>query len=366
MSIDARVHVERGGFVLDVEVHADPGEVLAVLGPNGAGKTTVLRVLAGLLPLSAGRVCLDGDVLDDPAADVFVPPQARPAGVVFQDHLLFPHLTARDNIAFGLRCRGRHRTEARQAADGWLATMGIADLADRRPAALSGGQAQRVALARALAPGPRLLLLDEPLAALDASTRLEVRAELRRHLVAYGGPTLVVTHDPIEAMVLADRLLIVEDGRLAQQGAPAEVARRPRTDYVARLVGLNLFRGHAHDGAVHLDGGGTLVVADRAAAGPALVAVRPSTVALHPEPPHGSPRNVVAGRVGGLEALGDRVRVAVDGTPPVLADVTAAAVADLRLTAGSLVWASVKATELEIYPVDEPVRASGSPAARTH
>src|SRR5512135_933963 len=268
VSLSARIHVERGTFVLDVEVCADQGEVLAVLGPNGAGKTTLLRVLAGLLPLSAGQVRLDGDVLDDPAAGVFVPPETRPVGVVFQDYLLFRHLSARDNVAFGLRCRGRHRAEARRAADGWLARLGIAELADRRPAALSGGQAQRVALARALAPGPRLLLLDEPLAALDPGTRSQVRAELRRHLVAYGGPSLVVTHDPVDAMVLADRLLVVEDGRLAQQGPAAEVARRPRTGYVARLVGLNLFRGHARPGRVHLDGGGALVVADRVADGP--------------------------------------------------------------------------------------------------
>ncbi|WP_083730825.1 MULTISPECIES: sulfate/molybdate ABC transporter ATP-binding protein [Protofrankia] len=347
----ARLRVRRAsGFTLDVTLTAASGTTVAVLGPNGAGKTTLLRALAGLQPVDTGRISLDGLVLDDPTEGIFVPAQRRTVGMVFQDYLLFPHLSARDNVAFGLRCRGVPRAAARAAALRWLETFGLAEFAARRPGALSGGQAQRVALARALAAGPKLLLLDEPLAALDAATRLAVRGDLRRHLSGFGGPSVLVTHDPIEAMVLADHVVIIEAGRVVQQGPPAEVARRPRTDYVARLVGLNLYRGEAEAGVVRLPGGGTLTVADSAITGPVLAALRPSAVMLGVVEPHGSARNTLAGRVTGLELLGDRARVAVDTNPALLADVTPAALAELRLEPGSRVWASFKATDIETYP----------------
>jgi molybdate transport system ATP-binding protein len=348
--LTAHVVASRAGFQLDVEVRAAPGEVLGILGPNGAGKTTLLRVLSGLTPLSGGRVELSGQVLDDPAADVFVPPERRPVGVVFQDYLLFPHLSVLENVAFSPRARGVAKQEARRRATEWLDRLGLADLARRRPTALSGGQAQRVALARALAGEPQLVLLDEPLAALDAGTRLTVRTDLRRHLVGFGGPALLVTHDPLEAMVLADHLLVMDGGRAVQRGTPAEVARRPATEYVARLVGLNLYQGTARDGAIAVDGGGLLHAADVRASGPVLVALRPAAVALHASRPEGSPRNVWEGRVAGLELLGDRVRVQVAGAPSVLADVTPAAVAELGLAADRPVWVSAKASELEVYP----------------
>ena len=351
MSLRADVLVRRPGFTLDVDLAAEPGEVVGLLGPNGAGKSTLLRALAGLVALDGGRATLDREVLDDPAAGIFVPPERRPVGLVFQDNLLFPHLTVRENVAFGPRCAGLGRAAAGRHADDWLARLDLTALAGRRPGTLSGGQAQRAALARTLAAGPRLLLLDEPLAALDASTRLTVRTDLRRHLAAYAGPSIVVTHDPLEAMVLADRLVVVEDGRVVQAGSPAEVARQPRTAYVARLVGLNLYRGTATGDGVDLAGGGRLVTVDGPRAGPVLVAVRPSAVALELHPPHeASPRNAWPGTVTGVERLGDRVRVAVDGPPPILADVTALAVAELRLEPGRPVWTSVKATEIDVYP----------------
>ncbi len=243
LRVDAQVR--RGSFALEVAFDAPPGEVVGVLGPNGAGKSTLLRALAGLTPVSAGTVLLGERVLDDAGTGAFVEPNARPVGFVFQDYRLFPHLSVRDNVAFPLRSAGLGREGARAAADRWLGRLGLADLADRRPGALSGGQAQRVALARALAGEPALLLLDEPLSALDARTRLDVQDELRRHLSAFAGPSLLVTHDPLEALVLADRLLVLEDGRIVQDGRPGEVARRPATDYVARLVGLNLYPGRA-------------------------------------------------------------------------------------------------------------------------
>jgi molybdate transport system ATP-binding protein len=346
--------IERGGLRVALEFAVAPGEVLGVLGPNGAGKTTLLRTLAGLGALRRGRIELAGEVLDDPGRQLFVPAEHRPVGLVFQNYRLFPHLGVRDNVAFPARARGAGRHAARRHADGWLERLGLAGLAGRKPAQLSGGQAQRVALARTLAAEPGLLLLDEPLAALDARTRLEVRAELRRHLGAFGGPSLVVTHDPLEAMVLADRLLVIEDGRVVQQGAPAEVARRPASHYVARLVGLNLYPGvPGPDGAVALEGGGVLHAAGGAgnAGARVLLAVRPSAISLHTERPrHASPRNVWPGTVTGVELLTDRVRVQVGGSPPALVDVTPDAVAELDLAAGSAVWLSAKATEIECYP----------------
>jgi molybdate transport system ATP-binding protein len=254
------------------------------------------------------------------------------------------------------------RRDARRSADGWLARLGLSELGGRKPAQLSGGQAQRVALARALAAEPGLLLLDEPMAALDARTRLEIRAELRRHLSEFAGPTLIVTHDPLEAMVMADRLLVLEDGQIVQHGTPAEVARRPATQYVARLVGLNLYSGlRSGSGDVALDDGGRLTAAGygeqtagavaAGASGRVLVAVRPSAISVHTSPPsHSSTRNIWPGTVIGLELLADRVRVQVAGTPPALVDITTGSVAELALSEGTPVWLAAKATEVDLYP----------------
>jgi molybdate transport system ATP-binding protein len=355
--LEVDVEVSRGTFRLEVAMTVAPGEVLGVLGPNGAGKTTLLRVLAGLAAATEGTVRLGDTVLDDPAAGVFVPAEHRPVGLVFQNYRLFPHLSVRDNVAFAARARGTGRAEARRHADRFLRQLGLVSLATRKPAELSGGQAQRVALARALAADPAMLLLDEPLSALDARTRLEIRTELRRHLEDFGGPVLLVTHDPLEAMVMTDRLLVIEDGRVVQQGTPAQVARRPATQYVARLLGLNFYRGTlaSTDGTVHLAAGGTLVATPPGSTPrvntQVLVAVRPSAISVHTERPgHGSPRNVWAGTITGLEMLADRVRAQVDGRPGALVDLTPAAVADLGLRPGLSVWLSAKATEVDVYP----------------
>ena len=347
--------VERGGFRLDVSLGVGAGEVLGVLGPNGAGKTTLLRALAGLEALTTGCIRLGDLCLDDVGAGTFVPPEHRPVGLVFQTYRLFPHLDVRDNVAFAPRSRGAGRAASRAAADTWLERLDLTALASRRPSEISGGQAQRVALARALAAEPDLLLLDEPMAALDARTRLEVRAALRAHLVSFRGPVLVITHDPLEAMVMADRLLVLEHGRIVQQGSPAEVARRPATQYVARLVGLNLYPATLDpaSGTAELSGGGALAVtlADAApSTGRVLVGLRPSAITVHASPPqHTSSRNVWPGTVAGLEQLADRVRVQVDARPDALVDVSAASVADLGLRPGRRVWLSAKATETEAY-----------------
>ncbi|MFD9006842.1 ABC transporter ATP-binding protein [Streptomyces sp. NPDC059582] len=342
--LDARLVVDRDTFRLDVALTAAPGDVVALLGPNGAGKTTALRALAGLVPLSDGHLRLDGVSLDR------TPPESRPVGVVFQDYLLFPHLTALDNVAFGPRCHGASKAEARAQAAEWLDRMGLADHTGAKPRRLSGGQAQRVALARALATHPRLLLLDEPLAALDARTRLEVRARLRRHLAEFEAVAVLVTHDPLDAMVLADRLVVVEHGSVVQEGTPSDIARHPRTDYIARLVGLNLYQGRADGHTVRLDAG-PAVTTTEILSGSVFVAFPPSAVTLHGSRPTGSSaRNLWRCEVAGLETHGDQIRADLTGELPLAADLTTVAAAELDLRPGAPVWATVKATQTHAYP----------------
>jgi molybdate transport system ATP-binding protein len=349
LAVDAEV--TRGSFTLAVSLAAAPGQVLGVLGPNGAGKSTLLSAVAGLTPVSAGRITLAGQVMDDADAGTFVEASGRPVGFVFQNYRLFPHLSVAENVAFSPRARGLGRRAARSAATYWIDRFGLTDLADRRPVQLSGGQAQRVALARALAGQPALLLLDEPLSALDAGTRLDVQAELKRHLADFTGPCLLVTHDPLEALVLADRLIVLEDGRIVQEGTPAQVARQPATGYVAKLVGLNLYAGRADGSHVTLIGGGTFVIAAQGQHGDVLVAVRPSAVVVSNQRPQpSSARNIWPAKITGLTLLADRVRLDLEGEPSALVDVTPAAVAELSLSQGSQVWLTAKATDLEVYP----------------
>jgi molybdate transport system ATP-binding protein len=350
--VDAEVR--RGSFTLAVSLRAAAGQVLGLLGPNGAGKSTLLSAVAGLTPVSAGRIMLAGQAMDDADAGTFIEASGRPVGFVFQNYRLFPHLTVADNVAFSPRARGLGRRAARSAAGYWLGRLGLADLAGRKPDQLSGGQAQRVALARALAGQPALLLLDEPLSALDAGTRLDVQAELKRHLADFTGPCLLVTHDALEALVLADRLIVLESGRIVQQGTPAQIARQPATDYVAKLVGLNLYSGQADGPEVKLAQGGAFAVPDRGRRGDVLVALRPSAIVVSAEAPQrSSARNTWPARITGLTLLADRIRLDLEAQPPALADVTPAAVAELSLHPGSQVWLSVKATDLEVYARSE-------------
>jgi molybdate transport system ATP-binding protein len=348
MTLRAAFGLHLGDLDLEVDLTAPAGEVTAVLGPNGAGKTTLLRAVAGHLAIDRGRITLDGTTLDEPPA-VFVPPEHRRLGIVHQDHLLFPHLTALDNVAFAPKAQGVPTRDARALASTLLERVGVAELARTRPRALSGGQAQRVALARALASDPAALLLDEPLAALDAGTRSEVRRDLRRHLTDFTGPTLLVTHDPVDALALADHVAVLEAGRVTQTGTLAEVTTRPRSRYVADLIGTNLLQGTAHGTTLQTSTGTTLVLADRRD-GPVFATVPPSAVALHRREPDGSPRNRWSATIEHLDLLGDRVRVHL--APPVglVAEITAAAADDLALREGDPVWASVKATEVTTYP----------------
>jgi molybdate transport system ATP-binding protein len=343
-ALTAEVGVRVGALDLDVALHAGAEEVVSVVGPNGAGKTTLLRVLAGLIRPDRGRVTLGDLVLDN------LPPEQRPVAVVFQDALLFPHLSALDNVAYGLRARGVNRSDARRRAGEWLERVGLdAGQAASRPAALSGGQAQRVALARALATEPALLLLDEPLSAVDVSAKAQLRRVLREQLATTPAVRLIVTHDPVDAMALADRLVVLEDGRVTQEGPLREVTTRPRSPWVAQLAGLNLFRGRVDAGRLLLDDGSAISVATDVR-GPAFALVHPRAVTLHRLQPEGSARNAWAGEAAGLHFEGDRVRVQVEGSPPIVAEVTPAAAAELRLAEGGRVWISLKATEVDVYP----------------
>jgi molybdate transport system ATP-binding protein len=349
MSLEARACLRRGTFELDVEVQVDAGETAAILGPNGCGKTTLLHALAGLVPLDAGRVILDGVVLEDPAQGLAVPAERRPVAVVFQNQLLFPHMSALDNVAFGLRCHGRPRAEARRIAREWLERMGLGDRARAKPSALSGGQGQRVALARALAVEPLMLLLDEPLAAVDVQGRAQLRRDLRAHLASFSGVRLLVTHDPLEAFALADRVIVLERGRVVQSGTPAAVTARPRSRWVADLAGVNLFRGHAEGNRVALDGGGELLVPE-AVAGDVFVVVHPRAVALLLAKPEGTPRNVWRGSIAEIDVEGSIARIRVSTVPQIVAEVTTAAVEALGLAPGEEVWVTIKATEIALYP----------------
>jgi molybdate transport system ATP-binding protein len=344
--LEARVVVRRPAHTVDVALTAAPGEVVAVVGPNGSGKTTLLRALAGMVPLSAGEVRYDGRTWESPDRRLTVP--QRGVGMVFQDVLLFPHLTARDNVAYGPRSRGLDRRAAREAADDWLRRLGVGELAGRRPRQLSGGQAQRVAIARALASRPRLLLLDEPLAALDVGVAMTLRIELARHLAAYDGVTLLVTHDAVDALTMADRVVVVDRGRIVQEGTPTEVARLPRTAHVARLVGLNVLTGRSAGNHVTLDADGELVTAT-AYDGRVNATFPPAAVTVGVDVPTGSARNRWHGRVVSVAPHGLAVRVHLDAAGGLIADVTAESAGRLGLTPGREVWAAVKATEVTVH-----------------
>jgi ABC-type Fe3+/spermidine/putrescine transport system ATPase subunit len=341
VSLQCDVRAARGRFALDVALDAAAGEIVAIVGPNGAGKSTLLRVLAGLAPCT-GSVRLDG--VDIGA----VPPFRRPIGWVPQDGALFPHLTALDNVAFGLGGRGGREEAAR-----WLTQLGLPEHMRHRPGQLSGGQAQRVALARALVRRPALLLLDEPMAALDISARTDARRTLRQHLTSYDGVTLLVTHDPVDAATLANRVVALDDGRVVQDATPADLARAPRTAWLAGWMGLNAFPGRAMARGVELAAGGRLVAAELPAAEMAeVLAVVPAhAVTLSRTRPSGSARNTWPVVVRELVATGSRMRIRCDGAPAVVAEVTVEAVADLGLAEGVQAWASAKATEVTVVPL---------------
>ena len=345
----------RSGFEVSATMTIEPGQTVALLGPNGAGKSTFVALLAGLERPAGGRAALDGELLDDVTAGLHVAAHERPIGVVFQDLLLFPNLSSLENAAFPLRARGIPAREARGRATVLLERLGVAHKSSSPPTNLSGGEAQRVALARALVHEPRLLLLDEPMSALDLPARVATREILRRELASFDGVRVVVTHDPVEAMVLADRIVVLEAGRITQTGTPEEIRTAPRTNYVAQLVGTNLFRGtlariDAGAGTISTPQGDIVgaVPSGWRSSGDAVVAVvRPSDVAVHTTRPTGSARNVLHGPISSISIEAERARIRVASSPPVLADVTLASVERLGLRDGLEVWVSFKAVEVE-------------------
>jgi molybdate transport system ATP-binding protein len=349
MSLQADVRLTRGLLNLGLRLSAQPGQIVAVLGPNGSGKTTLLHTLAGLVRLQHGQIHVAGSLWDCPAQNVWMAPEQRRTGLVLSDHLLFPHLSVIENVGFGPRSRGVAKATARARARTELDALGLGDRLEVRPRELSSGQAQKVALARALATDPALLLLDEPLSALDPTTRAQTRADLGIRLRAFGGITILVTHDPLDALSLADRLVFIEAGHLVQEGTPYEVIAKPRDRYVAQVVGLNFLRGQRIDDQ-RVNVAGTMVVTPEVPSGTAVcVTIPPSAVALYRMRPQGSPRNTWPVAVSDILLIGQTARVSLTGPFALVAEVTTAAVAELRLGVGQKLWASVKATEVHAY-----------------
>lgn len=325
-----------------VEIEAG---VTAVVGANGAGKTTLGRTVAGLEALDSGRMVIGGRTVDEPARGCFVPAAERGIGFVFQDQRLFAHLQAVDNVAFGLRRQGTTRKEARHRAAELLELVGLPpELATARPTAMSGGQRQRVAIARALAPGPEVLILDEPLASVDEIGRGELRAALTGP-----GPThtLLITHDPVDLRTMADRVLVLDEGRVAGHGRPDEIAGAVTSRWAAAFLGANVVAGTGRGSTVNTEAGFSITVA-APARGPVHLVFPAHAVALHPARPDGSARNTWPATVARIDHDGERARVALHGPIDVRADITASAVEGLGLRPGSPVWASLKATEITV------------------
>jgi molybdate transport system ATP-binding protein len=354
LSVDVSVH--RGDFAARAAFEASTGETVALLGPNGSGKSTVVAAVAGLLPLDAGHVALGDLTLDDAAAGVSVPPEQRPIGVVFQDLLLFPHLSAVENTAFPLRARGLAKEPSRRRALELLERLEVGGRAAARPRDLSGGEAQRVALARALVADPLLLLLDEPLSALDVGTRARARDLLKQELVRFDGVRVIVTHDPTEASTLADRLVLLEEGRVTQIGSPEEIRTAPRSRYAADLVGINAFRGRLEPveegmGRIVTEDGEVFVPWDvELEPGDVIALLHPDDVTISLDPPDGSARNVLRGRISSIAVDRERARIRLGTAPPLVAEVTVGSMRRLGLRDGVEVWASFKAVEVRVQP----------------
>jgi molybdate transport system ATP-binding protein len=355
---------------LDVEFSVSAGEVLAILGPNGAGKSTALHVIAGLVRPDHGLVCLGDRVLTDTGAGVNVPTYDRRVGLLLQDPLLFPHMSVAANVAFGPHSRRRtfrpSRARERGSALRWLREVDAEQLADRKPRQLSGGQAQRVAIARALAVEPDVLLLDEPLSGLDVAAATAVRAVLRTVITRDGRAAILITHDLLDVFTLADRVLVLESGKIAEIGPVADVLGTPRSHFGARIAGINIVNGTiAADGSLRTwsDARWHGTAAEGLTNGQGAVAVfRPAAVAVYRDPPHGSPRNSAAVTLAEVDARGAAVRVRgedqPDGAPGLAADITVDAAAELGLRPGERVWFSVKATEVTFYPAPPHRRAA--------
>ncbi|WP_326547575.1 ATP-binding cassette domain-containing protein [Mycolicibacterium sp. ND9-15] len=341
---------------VEFDVALDDGEVLAVLGPNGVGKSTLLLLIAGLLKPDHGRIELGGSVVTDTSTGRFVPAHARGVAMLSQRAMLFPHMNVLANVAYGPRCKGHSRSAARSVAQHWLDAVDAGDLADRKPAELSGGQAQRVAVARALAADPQLLLLDEPMAALDVTAAPALRRLLREVLNRGRRTAIIVTHDLLDVLAVADKVVVVDGGRVVESGPVRTVLGAPRSDFAARIAGVNLMSGVIVKPGVLQSGWGPSIsgLGDVDPGAEAIALFRPAAVAVHLDPPHASPRNVIAVRIAELDVHGMAVRIRgaeqPDGGTGLAADVTVAAAADLDLQPGQEVYFVVKTQEVQLHP----------------
>lgn len=349
MTLVADVRRRIGSLKLDASFSIDKGETIAVVGPNGAGKTSLVRTIAGLAAVDEGRIAWDEFVWDESGSGVFVSPERRPIGYVFQDHALFGHLSVLDNVAFGLRASGIGRRDARTRARVVLEIVGGLKFEQRMPSELSGGESQTVAIARALATEPKLMLFDEPFAALDTSAR----AEARRLFVAMANPSMsriLVTHDAVEALTLADRIIAIEDGSIVQIGTPSELLAMPRSHFVAEILGLNALSGQLNGDQLSIGSMSLTVGAHEALDGNVIAIIRPRSVSLHQTRPEGSPRNVWNSSVVAVDRTADRVRVQLGAPLNISVEVTPAGFDALHTEVGADLWASVKASEVAVHP----------------
>lgn len=360
-----RVRARLAERAVDLDVSVGDGEVLAVLGPNGAGKSTLLSIVAGLLRPDQGRVELGDTVATDTLSGTFVPAHARGVAMLSQQAMLFPHMSVTANVGYAPRCKGQSRSDSRASARRWLDAVDATHLADRRPAQLSGGQAQRVAVARALAAEPRVLLLDEPMAALDVTAAPALRRLLRDVLRGQGRTAIIVTHDVLDALAIADTVVVIDGGRVVERGPARDVLTAPRSAFAARIAGVNLIPGVATaPGVIRTAWGADIFgTGDLAPGAQAIAVFPPSAVAVHLDTPHGSPRNVIPVTIGELDMHGAVVRVRgtdqPDGGTGLAADVTPAAVADLDLAPGRPVHFVVKAQEVGLHAALPPPGAAG-------
>ena len=337
--LDARVVLQRGDLNLDVELSVQRGETVAIMGPNGAGKTTLLYALLGWIPIQSGWVLVDNDIFEAPGQDEVTPTRERELGMVFQDGLLFPHLKVIENIRFG--------TNKDDDLLDLLQTLEIFPLLKKYPSELSAGETQRVALARTLAAHPKMVLLDEPLALLDLSARSNARNMIQTALQQSLAGALLVTHDPADAFALAQRVLILEGGRVTQFGTPDQIRAKPKSRWVADLMGWNVFYGVGQGSSVGLESGIEFATAEANLSGKAMVMISPSSVALFVERPSGSPRNSWLCRIRRVEYLDGLARVSLFGPLDIYADITLAAASELDLTPGREFWVTVQATEIQ-------------------
>ncbi|CAN5631918.1 ATP-binding cassette domain-containing protein [soil metagenome] len=357
-SLSLRARVEHRDAEFDLTL--DDGDVLAVLGPNGAGKSTLLSLIAGLLRPDDGRISLGDTVITDTETGVFVPPHARDIAMLAQQALLFPHMTVAANVGYAPRCKGHSRSDALAVAGKWLQAVDAEHLAHRRPAQLSGGQAQRVAVARALAAEPRLLLLDEPMAALDVTAAPAVRRLLRDILRKDRRTAVIVTHDLLDALAIANKMVIIENGRIVERGPVRDILTSPRSEFAARIAGVNLISGVVTEPGVIRTSWGAIVSGTGEIDGAAVALFQPAAVSVHLDPPHGSPRNVIPVTIAEMDINGTTVRLRStdqpDGSTGLAADITAAAAADLDIAPGHEVYFVVKAHEVQLLPALDPVR----------